>query len=100
MRIRIKYHYWDKKLLKEFKKLALSIFAVTLIGQVFFKTNQIILGIISGISTVAVYAITSLIYMNYKAVSLAISGVYLSHITEMIAKRESIKIISDSCIFW
>ena len=95
LNVRIKYHYWDKKLFKEFRKLALSIFAVTLIDQVFFKTNQIILGIISGTSAVAVYAIASLIYMNYMALSLAISGVYLPHVTEMIAKRESMKIISD-----
>ena len=95
LKIRIKYHYWDKKLFKEFKKLALSVFAVTLIDQVFFKTNQIILGIISGTSVVAVYAIASLIYMNYMALSLAISGVYLPHITEMIAKREPMQAISN-----
>ncbi|MGO5440462.1 lipopolysaccharide biosynthesis protein [Megamonas funiformis] len=95
LKISIRYHYWDKKLFKEFKKLAFSVFAVTLIDQIFFKTNQVILGIISGTSAVAVYAIASLIYMNYMALSLAISGVYLPHITEMIAKRESMKIISD-----
>lgn len=95
LKVRIKYHYWDKKLFKEFRKLALSIFAVTLIDQVFFKTNQIILGIISGTSTVAVYAIASLIYMNYMAVSLVISGVYLPYITELIAKKETMNIISN-----
>lgn len=95
LKIRIIYHYWDKKLFKEFKKLALSVFAVTLIDQVFFKTNQIILGIINGTGAVAVYAISSLIYVNYMALSLAISGVYLPYITEKIAKRESMKIISD-----
>ena len=95
LKIRIKYHYWDKKLFKEFKKLALSVFAVTLIDQVFFKTNQIILGIISGTSAVAVYAIASLIYMNYMALSLAISGVYLPHVTEMVAKKEAMKLISN-----
>lgn len=95
LEIHIKYHYWDKNLFKEFRQLALSVFAVTLIDQVFFKTNQIILGIISGTSAVAIYSIASLIYMNYMALSLAISGVYLPYITEMIAKRESMKIISD-----
>lgn len=95
LKIRIIYHYWDKKLFKEFKKLALSVFAVTLIDQVFFKTNQIILGIINGTSAVAIYSIASLIYMNYMAISLAISGVYLPYVTEMIAKRESMKIISN-----
>lgn len=95
LNVRIKYHYWDKTLFKEFRKLALSIFAVTLIDQVFFKTNQIILGIISGTSAVAVYAIASLIYMNYMALSLAISGVYLPYVTEMISRKDSIKIISN-----
>lgn len=95
LKITIKFHHWDKKLFKEFKKLALSVFAVTLIDQVFFKTNQVILGIISGTSAVAVYSIASLIYMNYMALSLAISGVYLPHITEMIAKREPMQVVSN-----
>lgn len=95
LKITIKFHHWDKKLFKEFKKLALSVFAVTLIDQVFFKTNQVILGIISGTSAVAVYSVASLIYMNYMALSLAISGVYLPHITEMIAKREPMQVVSN-----
>lgn len=95
LKVRIKYHYWDKKLFKEFKKLALSVFAVTLIDQVFFKTNQIILGIVSGTSTVAVYAIASLIYMNYMALSTTICCIYLPHVMEMISKREPMKIVSD-----
>lgn len=95
LNVRIKYHYWDKTLFKEFRKLALSIFAVTLIDQVFFKTNQIILGIISGTSAVAVYAIASLIYMNYMALSLAISGVYLPYVTEMIVRKDYVKRISN-----
>lgn len=95
LKIRIRYHYWDKKLFKEFRKLALSVFAVTLIDQIFFKTNQIILGIISGTSAVAVYAIASIIYMNYMSLAVAISGVYLPHITEMISKKESMQKISN-----
>ena len=35
--IRIRFHYWDSKLIHEFKKLALSVFAISLIDQVFFK---------------------------------------------------------------
>ena len=63
--------------------------------QIFFKTNQVILGVISGTEEVAVYSIASLIYMNYMALSLAISGVYLPHITEMVAKQEPIKTLSN-----
>lgn len=95
LHIKIRYHYWDAELFDDFKKLALSVFAVTLIDQVFFKTNQVILGIVSGTVAVAVYSIASLIYMNYMALSTAISGVYLPHITEMIAQQVPVSKLSD-----
>lgn len=95
LKIKIKFHYLDKQLLNDIKKLALSVFMVVLIDQVFFKTNQIILGIVSGTAAVAVYSISSLIYMNYMALSTAISGVYLPHVTEIVAKNEQIKKLSD-----
>lgn len=95
LHVKIHFHYWNHELFSEFKKLALSVFAVSLIDQVFWKTNQIILGIISGTTAVAVYSIASLIYMNYMALSTAISGVYLPHVTGMVARKESIGKISD-----
>lgn len=95
LHITIKYHYWSQELFQGFKKLALSVFVVTLIDQVFWKTNQIILGIVQGTSAVAVYSIASLIYMNYLALSTAISGVYLPHITEMVAKHQPISSLSS-----
>ena len=88
LHITIRYHYWNKELFRDFKKLALSVFAVSLIDQVFWKTNQIILGIVQGTAAVAVYSIASLIYMNYMSLSTAIVGVYLPHITEMVAQRK------------
>ena len=95
LKIKIKFHYLDKQLLNDIKRLALSVFVVVLIDQVFFKTNQIILGIVSGTAAVAVYSISSLIYMNYMALSTAISGVYLPHVTEIVAKNEPVKKLSD-----
>ena len=95
LKIKIKFHYLNKQLLSDIKKLASSVFVVVLIDQVFFKTNQIILGIVGGTSAVAVYSISSLIYMNYMALSTAISGVYLPHVTEIVAKNEPVKKLSD-----
>lgn len=95
LRIRIHYHFWDKEMFNGFKKLALSVFAVTIIDQVFFKTNQVILGVVSGTGAVAVYSVASLIYMNYMALSTAISGVYLPHVTELIAKNEPVSKLTD-----
>ena len=95
LHVKIHFHYWNPELFSEFKKLALSVFVVTLIDQVFWKTNQIILGIISGTVAVAVYSIASLIYMNYMALSTAISGVYLPHVTGMVARKEPISNLSE-----
>lgn len=94
LHVTIRFHYWNRELFQEFRHLALSVFAVTVIDQVFWKTNQIILGIISGTDAVAVYSISSLIYMNYMALSIAISGVYLPHVTEMVARKEPVSHLS------
>lgn len=94
LHIRIKFHYWNRDLFVDFRRLALSVFAVSLIDQVFWKTNQIILGIVQGTAAVAVYSIASLIYMNYMALSTAISGVYLPHVTEMVAQKKSVENLS------
>lgn len=91
---KIHFHYWNHELFAEFRRLALSVFVVTLIDQIFWKTNQIILGIVDGTAAVAVYSLASLIYMNYMALSGAISGVYLPHVTEMVAKKEPIQALS------
>lgn len=94
LNITIKFHYWNHDLFDDFRRLALSIFAVSLIDQVFWKTNQIILGIVQGTGAVAVYSIASLIYMNYMALSTAISGVYLPHITELVVQRKPVQELS------
>lgn len=95
LHVTIRFHEWNKGLLRDFRRLALSVFAVGIIDQVFFKTNQVILGILSGTDAVAVYSVASLIYMNYMALSGAISGVYLPHVTGMIARREPMAAVSD-----
>ena len=94
LHISIKFHYWSHELFADFKRLAASVFLISLIDQLFFKTNQIILGIVKGTEAVAVYSIASLIYMNYMSLSTAITGVYLPHITEMVAKKKPIQSFS------
>lgn len=94
LHVSIHFYKWDRELLHDFQKLALSLFAVSIIDQIFLRSNQVILGAIGGTGAVAVYSIASLVYLNYSALALAISGVYLPHVTTMIAKRTSIMEIS------
>lgn len=94
LNLKIHFYYWDKIAISEMKKLSLSVFIVTIIDQIFWKTNQIILGVISGVDAVAVYAIASLIYMNYMALSIAIAGVYSPKIMKMVSEHIDIKVLS------
>lgn len=94
LHIRICFHGWDMALLHGFRKLALSIFAVSLIDQVFLRSNQLILGIVGGTAAVAVYSVAFLIYINYSPLSTAVSGVYLPYVSGLIAKRSSLAELS------
>lgn len=81
----VHYHFFDKILFFDIKKLAISAFVVSIVDQIFWKTNQLILGIISGTELVAVYSIASMVYMSYMNLSTAISSVFLPKITKMVA---------------
>lgn len=88
LHVRSRYRGMDGALLRDFARLALAIFAVAVVDQVFWRTNQVILGIVSGTAAVAVYSIASIVYMNYMHLSTAISGVYLPHVSQMAARGE------------
>lgn len=98
LKVKIVFHYFDKDIFNQAKVLAFAVFGVAIADQIFWKTNQIILGAMWGTAEVAVYSIASLIYMNYMALSLAISGVFLPHVTEMVTNRASNKDLSDLMI--
>lgn len=94
LHVTIRFHYWNRELFQEFRKLALSAFVVAFMDQVFLKTNQVILGVVQGTGAVAVYSIASLVYMNYMPLSTAISGVYLPHVTRLVAQRRPMEELS------
>lgn len=85
--VRIKYHYWNKELLHSAGHFMVMQVIVLVADMVFLKTNQVILGIISGTAMVAAYAIAANIQQAYMSLSCAISGVFLPHVTEMVAKK-------------
>lgn len=94
LHIVIRFHGWEWDFLKEFRRLALTVFVAIIGDQLFLRTNQVILGIISGTEAVAVYSIAALIYMNYTALSTVISGVYLPHVSALVARRAPMADIS------
>lgn len=87
LHVKIKYHYWNKSLMTEIGHFSLALFVIAVVDQFFFKTNQIILGIISGTAAVAVYAVAANIQSVYMLLSVSITGVFLPSVTEMVTKR-------------
>lgn len=95
LNVRIHYYGWDEAMFQEIKKLAGSVFIVFLVDQIFWQTNQVILGIYAGTAVVAVYAIASQIYMNYCFFAMIIPDMFSPKITRMVTMKVSIKELSD-----
>ena len=84
---RLVYRGWDNEIILAMRNLSLSTFVVAIVDQVFWQSNQLLLGMKMGAESVAVYAIASQIYINYMNIALAISGTLLPKITAMITNR-------------
>lgn len=94
IKIRIKYHCLSKSLFNQIGHFSLALFIIAVVDQFFFKTNQIILGIISGTAAVAVYAVAANIQNVYMMLSVSITSVFLPHVTEMVTNRVNVDELS------
>lgn len=77
------YHGWDKGLAKGLVGFSAVIVLVTLADQVFWKTDQLIIGYLFGAVPVAVYAVGSQIYSAYMSVGTVVSSVFLPRVSEL-----------------
>jgi O-antigen/teichoic acid export membrane protein len=88
IKVKIKLYSWDKYLVKEMIRFSFFIFLNMVIDQIYWKTDQIILGIISGTSAVAVYSIASQLDRYYINFSANINSVFLPRISAISAKTD------------
>lgn len=77
------------------RKLMISTFFISIVDQIFLKANQVILGVVSNTSAVAIFSIAALIYTSYLSLSYAISGVFLPKVTTLVLNNATKKEISD-----
>lgn len=77
------YHGWDKGLARGLLGFSAIIVLVTLADQIFWKTDQLIIGYFFGAAPVAVYAVGSQIYTAYMAVGTAVSSVFFPRVSEL-----------------
>src|SRR5690554_6360143 len=95
LRIKIKLYFLDKPLVKEIIAFSFYIFLNMVIDQIYWKTDQIILGIISGTSAVAVYSIASQLDSYYIRFSSNINNVFLPRISAISAKTKDMSEINQ-----
>jgi len=95
LNIKIKFKKMDFSILKEIGIYSILVFLVMIVDKIYWSTDQFILGIVCGTSSVAVYAISSTIINYYLNFSTALSGVFLPKVTKMVTNNAKEKEISD-----
>ena len=96
--VKIKLHFFEKKLVKEIFSYSVWIFIFAMVGQFQWTSGQVILGIISGTKYVAVYGVGIMLGTYYGAFSTAISGVFLPRATKMTVLEASGAELTDMMI--
>ncbi|NLY46312.1 MAG: oligosaccharide flippase family protein, partial [Tissierella sp.] len=94
LKIKIKLYTWDKLLIIEMMSFSFFVFLNMIVDQVYWKTDQIILGIISGTSAVALYSIAAQLDGYYINFSSNINNVFLPIISAISAKTEDMSEIN------
>lgn len=83
LKVRFKLHHFETPLVKEIFSYSVWIFIFAMVGQFQWRAGQIILGVISGTTAVAIYGVGIMLGTYYGAFSTAISGVFLPRATKM-----------------
>ncbi len=94
LKVRYTFHGWDKSLAKGLLTFSFAIILVALADQIFWKTDQLIVGYFMGPGAVAVYAIGSQIYTVYMLIGTAMTSVFLPRVSELFHAQRNMDAIS------
>lgn len=97
LRVGKRYFGWDSRLAKALLSFSGSIILVTVADQIFWKTDQLIVGYMFGASSVAVYAVGAQIYQVYMNIGVAAGSVFLPRISELYHREHDMS--GMSCLF-
>lgn len=95
LKIKIRFNKMDISLFKEIFGYSFFVFLNMIVDRIYWGTDQIVLGLVSGTTMVAIYSIGSTFSTYYMSFSTAISGLFLPRITQMVTRNVSDKEISD-----
>lgn len=83
LNVTIKLHDFNTPLVKEIFSYSIWIFVFAIVGQFQWQAGQVILGVLSSTTAVAIYGVGIMLGTYYGAFSSAISGVFLPMATKM-----------------
>lgn len=95
LKVKVYFKQFDWKLCKEIAVYSGFIFLAIIVDKIYWSTDQFILGMFSGTTAVAVYAIASQFNMYYMQFSTAISGMFLPRVTTMVVKDAGSRELSE-----
>lgn len=98
LKIKISFKGFNKPILISIFKYSIWIFVFVLVGQFQWKGGQMVLGVLTNTSTVAVFAIGIMLGSYYGAFSSAITSVFLPRATKMSVGQASGEELTDMMI--
>jgi|LSQX01.2.fsa_nt_gb O-antigen/teichoic acid export membrane protein len=88
LNVKIKFDFFDIPLLKEIVQYSFWVFLIMVVDKLYWSSGQVILGVVQGTASVAVFAV-ALLFRNYAtSFSTVISSVFLPKITRMDTMEE------------
>lgn len=94
LNISIKYHGKDKNLTNQMMRLALSVLFVALADQIFWKTDQIIIGRIYDTSHVAIYSVGAQLNSMYISIACVLGNIMMPMATQIFYQKDGEKKLS------
>lgn len=82
-------HFWDKALVVEMLGFSFFVFLNTVIDQLYWKTDILILGAVIGTAATGIYGIASRINTMYTNFSATVNSVFLPQITKICAGNDN-----------
>lgn len=95
LKIRITKQPKDSRIVKSILGLSAAILLGSIADQIFWKTDQVILGRMFNTAVVAVYSVGAQIYMMYMQFGTQVSGVFYPKISALYQEENGLQKVSD-----
>lgn len=95
LKVRLKWVKFDKPFLKELFGFSFYIILAMIVDKVYWGTDQMILGAVSGTESVAIYNVGANFTTYFMTFSTAISGLFLPRLTEMTTRKATDQEFTD-----